>query len=295
MDTIVLERFFDEAGGMQLVGHAPFGARLNRALGLALRKRFCVTFDFELQAAASDDAILLSLGPQHSFPLDRVPKFLASATVEERGPPGRAHLADVRGPLAVEPEPVAGRAADARRQEEPARHPADGGRRPDGGGVPDPGRLPGERGPRPAGDPGPPAGPPDAATTACTRRWTSTACASCSRGIESGRVTVDGAGHHRAVGAGARDPERAAVHVPGRRPAGGAPQPGGAAAPRAAGRGARAGPAGPGRHRAGDRPGPARPAGRRRAARPADDGAGAPAGAGLAGHVRRAGRTRPAR
>src|SRR3984957_18804963 len=82
MDTIVLERFFDESGGMQLVGHAPFGARLNRALGLALRKRFCVTFDFELQAAASDDAILLSLGPQHSFPLEQVPKFLASRTVE---------------------------------------------------------------------------------------------------------------------------------------------------------------------------------------------------------------------
>ena len=83
MNAIILERFFDEAGGMQLVGHAPFGARVNRAFGLALRKRFCVTFDFELQAAASDDAILLSLGPQHSFPLDRVPRFLASATVEE--------------------------------------------------------------------------------------------------------------------------------------------------------------------------------------------------------------------
>jgi ATP-dependent helicase Lhr and Lhr-like helicase len=83
LDTIVLERFFDEAGGMQLVGHSPYGARLNRALGLALRKRFCVTFDFELQAAASDDAILLSLGPQHSFPLERVPKFLASKTVTE--------------------------------------------------------------------------------------------------------------------------------------------------------------------------------------------------------------------
>jgi ATP-dependent helicase Lhr and Lhr-like helicase len=82
-DTIVLERFFDESGGTQLVGHTPFGARLNRALGLALRKRFCVTFDFELQAAASDDAILLSLGPQHSFPLERVPKFLASKTVED--------------------------------------------------------------------------------------------------------------------------------------------------------------------------------------------------------------------
>jgi ATP-dependent Lhr-like helicase len=81
-ETIVLERFFDESGGMQLVGHSPFGARLNRGLGLALRKRFCVTFDFELQAAASDDAILLSLGPQHSFPLERVPRFLASKTVE---------------------------------------------------------------------------------------------------------------------------------------------------------------------------------------------------------------------
>ena len=82
MDKIVLERFFDPSGGMQLVGHVPYGARLNRALCLALRKRFCVTFDFELQAAASDDAILLSLGPQHSFPLERVPKFLASKTVE---------------------------------------------------------------------------------------------------------------------------------------------------------------------------------------------------------------------
>ncbi|HEV2451774.1 MAG TPA: DEAD/DEAH box helicase [Streptosporangiaceae bacterium] len=82
LDTIVLERFFDPSGGMQLVGHVPYGARVNRALGLALRKRFCVTFDFELQAAASDDAILLSLGPQHSFPLERVPKFLASKTVE---------------------------------------------------------------------------------------------------------------------------------------------------------------------------------------------------------------------
>jgi len=83
MDAIILERFFDEAGGMQLIGHAPFGTRVNRAFGLALRKRFCVTFDFELQAAASDNAILLSLGPQHSFPLDRVPHFLASPTVEQ--------------------------------------------------------------------------------------------------------------------------------------------------------------------------------------------------------------------
>ncbi|HLB61528.1 MAG TPA: DEAD/DEAH box helicase [Actinomycetota bacterium] len=82
-ETLVIERFFDESGGMQLVVHAPFGGRVNRALGLALRKRFCVTFDFELQAAASDDAVLLSLGPQHSFPLERVPRFLASKSVED--------------------------------------------------------------------------------------------------------------------------------------------------------------------------------------------------------------------
>ena len=82
-DHLILERFFDESGGMQVVVHAPFGARLNRALGLALRKRFCATFDFELQAAASDDAVLLSLGPQHSFPLSDVPRFLSSRSVEE--------------------------------------------------------------------------------------------------------------------------------------------------------------------------------------------------------------------
>jgi len=67
---IVFERFFDESGGQQLVVHAPFGARINRAWGLALRKRFCVGFDFELQAAASDDAMLLSIGPNNSFPLE---------------------------------------------------------------------------------------------------------------------------------------------------------------------------------------------------------------------------------
>src|SRR5262249_13395301 len=64
---LVLERFFDESGGMQLVLHSPFGIRVNRAWGLALRKRFCRSFNFELQAAATDDAIVLSLGTQHSF------------------------------------------------------------------------------------------------------------------------------------------------------------------------------------------------------------------------------------
>ncbi|MBI4213515.1 MAG: DEAD/DEAH box helicase [Chloroflexi bacterium] len=70
--TVVAERFFDEAGGMQLVMHTPFGGRINRAWGLALRKRFCVTFDFELQAAATDDGVVISLGEQHSFPLESV-------------------------------------------------------------------------------------------------------------------------------------------------------------------------------------------------------------------------------
>ena len=82
-DTIVAERFFDEAGGMQLVIHSPFGSRVNRAWGLALRKRFCRQFNFELQAAATEDALLLSLGPQHSFPLDTVFKFLHPDSVED--------------------------------------------------------------------------------------------------------------------------------------------------------------------------------------------------------------------
>jgi len=81
-DKLVIERFFDETGGMQLIVHSPQGARLNRAFGLALRKKFCKNFDFELQAAASDDAVCLSLGPQHSFPLGDVANFLSSSTVE---------------------------------------------------------------------------------------------------------------------------------------------------------------------------------------------------------------------
>ena len=80
---IVVERFFDETGGMQLVVHNPRGSRVNRGLGLALRKRFCRTFDFELQAAANDDAIVLSLGPQHSFPLEEIARYVTSSTAEE--------------------------------------------------------------------------------------------------------------------------------------------------------------------------------------------------------------------
>ncbi len=80
--TVIAERFFDEAGGMQLVLHAPFGARINRAWGLALRKRFCRSFNFELQAAATDNGIVISLSDQHSFPLDIIFGFLNADTVE---------------------------------------------------------------------------------------------------------------------------------------------------------------------------------------------------------------------
>jgi len=81
--TIVAERFFDEGGGMQLVIHAPFGGRINKAWGLALRKRFCRSFNFELQAAATDDGLNISLAEQHSFPLEDVFRFLHPASVQQ--------------------------------------------------------------------------------------------------------------------------------------------------------------------------------------------------------------------
>jgi ATP-dependent helicase Lhr and Lhr-like helicase len=81
--TLILERFFDETGGMQLVIHSPYGGRINRAFGLALRKRFCRSFNFELQAAATEDAIILSLGETHSFVLADVARYLNSHSVKD--------------------------------------------------------------------------------------------------------------------------------------------------------------------------------------------------------------------
>lgn len=81
-NTLVMERFFDESGGTQLVIHTPFGSRINRAWGLALRKRFCRSFNFELQGAATEDAIVLSLSTSHSFVLDEVWRYLSSNTAE---------------------------------------------------------------------------------------------------------------------------------------------------------------------------------------------------------------------
>ena len=82
-NRVVAERFFDESGGMQLVIHAPFGARINRAWGMALRKRICRSFDFELQAVATDDGLNFSLGPSMSMPVDEVFTYLKSSSFEE--------------------------------------------------------------------------------------------------------------------------------------------------------------------------------------------------------------------
>jgi ATP-dependent Lhr-like helicase len=82
-EKILFERFFDDTGGMQLVIHSPYGSRINRAWGLALRKCFCRTFDFELQASADDNGIVLSIGVQHSFPLEQMFTLLNSARARE--------------------------------------------------------------------------------------------------------------------------------------------------------------------------------------------------------------------
>ena len=143
--TLIAERFFDEAGGMQLVLHAPFGARLNRGLGMGLRKSFCRTFDFELQAAATDDGVLLSLGPQHSFPLSAIFEFLSPATLHETLTQAalQAPMFQVRwrwnGQRALTSP------APARRQEGPAEHPAHAVGRPARGGVSRADRLSGQR------------------------------------------------------------------------------------------------------------------------------------------------------
>ncbi len=156
----MFERFFDETGGMQLVVHSPFGGRVNRSLGLALRKKFCRTFNFELQAAASDDAIVLSLGPHHSFPLQRGARLPQQRDGRRHARARDPRLADVPGALALEPQPFADGAALPGRAPQPAADPAHGVRRPHGRGVPAGGGVPGEchRSDR---DPRPRAGAPD--------------------------------------------------------------------------------------------------------------------------------------
>src|SRR5262249_42332901 len=80
---LLVERFFDSLGGTQVVIHSPSGSRVNRAWGLALSKRVCRSFNFEIQSAATDDAILLSFGPRHAFPLEAIWSFLAPATLRD--------------------------------------------------------------------------------------------------------------------------------------------------------------------------------------------------------------------
>jgi ATP-dependent Lhr-like helicase len=141
--TLVLERFFDESGGMQLVLHAPFGSRINKAWCLALRKKFCRQFNFELQAAATEDAILLSLGPQHSFPLADVFRYLIRRRAR-RARAGVSRRAGVQDALALERHHLAGGAAGARQPPGGAAAAADAGRRPDGVGVSRRRGVPGE-------------------------------------------------------------------------------------------------------------------------------------------------------
>ena len=144
---VVAERFFDESGGMQLVIHAPFGAAINRAWGMALRKRICRTFDFELQASATDDGLNFSLGPSMGFPVGDVFNYLSPNTVEEVLTHGGVPGPPVRNPLALERFPLPGLAAALRRQEGAGPIAADALRRPAGRRVPGPGSVPGQRRP----------------------------------------------------------------------------------------------------------------------------------------------------
>ena len=188
-ETIVLERFFDESGGMQLVIHAPFGSRINRAWGLALRKRFCVKFNFELQAAATEDAIVLSLSTSHSFPLADVARYLHSQTVR----PVLVQAMLAAPMFAARWRWIAGDGARAaalpRRPQGAGAAAADARGRSDGGGVSRPDRLRGEHRRRPR-NPGPSAGAAGRSTIACTRRWTSKGSSACCAGSRAATIDV---------------------------------------------------------------------------------------------------------
>ena len=187
--AIVLERFFDESGGMQLVIHAPFGSRINRAWGLALRKRFCR--QVQLRAAGGGDR-----GRDRAVAVDQpqlpAGRRRALSAFEHRAPgagAGAARCADVRGALALDRGDVARAAALSRRQEGAAAAAAHARRGPDGGGVSRPDRLRGEPRRRPR-DSRSSAGARRRSTTACTRRWTSTGSNALLRGSKPGDVDV---------------------------------------------------------------------------------------------------------
>ena len=157
---IVFERFFDEAGDTHIVVHSPYGSRLNRAWGLALRKRFCRRFNFELQAAALEDAIVISLGVVHSFSIGGSGPLPCQSHRCGRAHPGRARRAHLPGPLALECQRRAGGSALPQRQAGAGVFPAGGCRRPVGHRFPRSTGLRGKPGRR-ARDPGPSAGGAD--------------------------------------------------------------------------------------------------------------------------------------
>ena len=143
-DNIVLERFFDEAGGMQLVLHSPYGSRINRAWGLALRKRFCRKFNFELQAAATEDNIVISLTQAHSFALEEVVRYLHSASVRTVLTQALLELPNVHDALALGNRRRARSTALSRRQKGTAAACPHGRRGPDRRSLSRPDRLRGE-------------------------------------------------------------------------------------------------------------------------------------------------------
>ena len=163
-NRVIAERFFDESGGMQLVIHAPFGARINRAWGMALRKKICRSFDFELQAVATDDGLNFSLGPGLSMPVEDI--FQLPEAQHHRGSAdaGGVAGAHIRHPLALERHPRPGNPASHRRQEGAAAAATDALRRPAGRGVPGP-RWPARTTRRPA------------TSKSQTIRWCSRPCA----------------------------------------------------------------------------------------------------------------------
>ena len=292
-DDIVFERFFDETGGMQLIVHAPLGARVNRALGLGLRKKFCLNFDFELQAAASNDAVAAVARPPALVSARGRARLPSLAQRAGRRLPGGAPQPDVHRPLAVEPQPVARRAAPQGRPAQPVQHPADGGGRPDGRRVPGPRRLPGQRSRRSRSRSPITRSCGRRWATASTRPWTSRASRRCVRRFEEGTGSPPLRRHRRAQRAGPRDPQRRPVHLPrrGHRDRR-APVARGAAAPGPAGGASRAGPARPGRDRAGAGRGDAGGARRRRAPRRAPVARRRPAAARVGRAFRNPGRGR---
>ena len=290
---LVFERFFDDAEGMHLVVHSPLGGRINRALGLALRKRFCVSFDFELQAAANDDAVVLSLGPHHSFPLDDVPRFLNSKTVREvleqavLSPPSPMFTSRWRWNL--NRALIVLRFKGGRRNPPPLqRMEADD--------------FMAALFPQAAACQENVAGPvqiPDHPIVRQTMHDTMTEALDIDGlvalldGIESGRVGGPLPRHHRGVGLRPRDPHRQALRLPRRRRGRRPPHQRRAAAAGPARRPVEHRPARPRGHRPGAGGGHTRPEDGRRPPRPVAEPGGHPRPSCVASDVRRAGRPQP--